>query len=381
MDRDILKVGVFDDSTDLFEGQYKIPDGITYNSYVIMDEKIAVMDTVDKNFVDEWLSNLKKALGGRKPDYLVVHHMEPDHCAGLSAFLKEYPDVAVVGSKRAFSMIQGFFGDCVPETIEATEGGTLSLGSHELRFVMAPMVHWPEVMMSYELKSGSVFSADAFGSFGRPEDFDEWDEQADRYYFGIVGKYGAQVQSVLAKLAKFDVKAILPLHGKVIEKEIDRYISAYDRWSRYESDRDGVLIAVSSAYGHTMDAARLLSGYLGDRGVKDVVVADLNRDDMSSTVAKAFRYDKVVLACVTYNGDLFPYMREFLDCLVERNFKNKKVGIIENGSWAPVAGKLMEKRLEGCAGIEYCPTRVKITSAVNLQSISALSALADELKG
>ncbi|MCD8307211.1 MAG: FprA family A-type flavoprotein [Clostridia bacterium] len=380
---DILYVGVDDRRIDLFEGLFPVPNGIAYNSYVILDEKIAVTDAVEAKFVDQWLEDLDAALGGRTPDYLLVHHMEPDHSAGIARFLKKYPDAKVVSTAKTFAMMQNFFGAGTGEGgITVGEGQTLSLGSRELKFFMAPMVHWPEVMMTYDTKTKTLFSADAFGRFGALDTDEPWEEQAGRYYFSIVGKYGMQVQGVLKKLAAVQVNRICALHGPVLEGEdLKSALVYYDKWSRYEADTDGVLICYGSVYGNTEKAAKMLAGFLKDRGVKHIEVFDLARCDESEAVEEAFRYSTLVLASVTYNGEIFPPVREYIDCLVERNYQNRRVGIIENGSWAPVAGRAMVAKFEKSKNITVLENRVKITSALNLDSISQLSALADEIAG
>ena len=377
----IKYVGVTDREIDLFEGQYRTADGMTYNSYVISDEKTAVMDTVDERFFDEWLDRVKKALDGREPDYLVVHHMEPDHSANIARFLSVYPKAQVVATAKAFSMMKGFFGDdYASRRIVVKEGDTLSLGSRTLTFVTAPMVHWPEVMLSYDKKDGVLFSADAFGKFGASLDEDEpWAHEARRYYIGIVGKYGAQVQALLKKVVFLNINAICPLHGPVLTKNIPTYISLYDTWSSYRPEDEGAVIAYTSVYGNTKKAALMLKDSLLEKGAPRVEIFDLARCDMSEAVAAAFRYSTLVLATTTYNGDIFPFMREFISHLTERGFKNRTVALIENGSWAPMAAKVMHGMLEEAKGITFAKCEVKIQSALDSESSAALAALSDEL--
>ena len=376
---DIKYVGVNDHQVDLFEGQYVVPNGMSYNSYVILDEKVAVMDTVDQYFGDEWLKNLEAALEGRKPDYLVVHHMEPDHSANIANFLEHYPEAVVVASAKAFTMVKQFFGyDYADRRIVVGEGDTLSLGKHVLNFVTAPMVHWPEVIMTYESTEKVLFSADAFGKFGALDVEDEWDCEARRYYIGIVGKYGAQVQSLLKKAAGLDIAMICPLHGPVLKENLGHYINLYDIWSSYRVESDGILIAYTSIYGHTKKAVELLAQKLEAKGQK-VTVADLARDDMAEAVEDAFRYGKLVLATTTYNGDMFPFMKEFINHLTERSYQNRFVAFIENGSWAPVAGKFMKKMLENSKNLTFAENTVKIFSAMNEKNVAEIDALVEEL--
>ena len=377
---DIKYVGVNDHAIDLFEGQYDVPNGMAYNSYVIMDEKIAVMDTVDKNFTHEWLDNLANALNGRKPDYLVVQHMEPDHSANIVNFTKTYPDATIVSSSKAFTMMKNFFGkDFEDNRIVVAEGDTLSLGKHTLNFVAAPMVHWPEVIMTYDSCDKVLFSADGFGKFGALDVEEDWACEARRYYFGIVGKYGAQVQAVLKKAAGLDIQIICPLHGPVLSENLGYYLNLYNIWSSYGVESDGIVIAYTSVYGHTKKAVELLADKLKANGCPKVAVTDLARDDMAEAVEDAFRYGKIVLATTTYNAEIFPFMREFINHLVERGFKNKTVGLIENGSWAPLAAKTMKGMLEGCKNLTFTDTTVKILSALNDESKAQIEALADEL--
>ena len=372
-------IGVFDTETDLFEGQYKIPDGISYNSYVIIDEKIAVLDTVDKNFGDEWLKNLSAVLGDKKPDYLVVHHMEPDHSANVARFMNVYPEATIVSSAAAFRMMQNFFGTAFENRrLLVGENDELSLGKHTLKFIAAPMVHWPEVIMSYEVSEKILFSADGFGRFGSTDEKDDWADEARRYYIGIVGKYGVQVQAVLKKAAALEIAKICPLHGPVLTKNIGEYVKLYDIWSSYAVETDGTVIAYASVYGNTEKAAKLLAEKLESKGEK-VEIYDLARTDVSEAVAAAFRYGKLVLASITYNTDVFPYMKEFINHLTERDFKNRTVAFIENGSWAPTAAKTMRTMLEKCKNLVFAETTVKITSALNESSETQIEKLADEL--
>ena len=376
----IKYVGVSDYKIDLFEGQYRVPSGMSYNSYVILDEKVAVMDTVDAAFTEEWLENLKTALDGRVPDYLVVEHMEPDHSANIVSFISAYPNVKIVATAKAFSMMQGFFGnDFSDNRVVVKDGDALNLGKHELVFVTAPMVHWPEVMLSYEKTERVLFSADAFGKFGTPEKDEPWVDEARRYYIGIVGKYGAQVQALLKKAAALDIKTICPLHGPVLSENLSYYISLYDTWSSYRPEEDGIVIAYTSVYGNTKKAVLSLVEKLKAKGVNEVKAIDLARCDMSAAVAEAFRYSKLVLATTTYNASIFPFMREFIDHLTERGFKNRTVALIENGSWAPMAAKVMRTMLEGAKDITYTETTVTINSALNAQNEAELDKMAAEL--
>ena len=378
--KDIRYIGVNDHQIDLFEGQYIVPNGMAYNSYVILDERIAVMDTVDKNFTHEWLDNLDRALAGRKPDYLIVQHMEPDHSANIVNFLTTYPDATVVSSAKAFTMMQNFFGsDFSDRRIVIKEGDVLPLGLHELHFVAAPMVHWPEVMVTYDATDKVLFSADGFGKFGALDVEEDWACEARRYYIGIVGKYGAQVQSLLKKAAALDIQIICPLHGPVLTENLGYYLDLYNTWSSYGVESDGILISYTSVYGNTKRAVDLLAQKLKEKGCPKVVVNDLAREDMAECVEDAFRYGRLVFATTTYNADIFPFMREFIEHLTERNFQNKTVAFIENGSWAPMAAKTMKKMLEGCKNLSYAETDVKITSALNETSTAQIEALADEL--
>lgn len=378
VENDIFYTGVNDHSIDLFEGMYKVPDGVSYNSYVIVDEKIAVLDTADAHFGKEWLYNVREALGGRQPDYLVIHHMEPDHSANIQNFLKEYPNVQVVGNTKTFTMIKEYFGFDVNNSYKVEEGSILNLGRHSLRFVMAPLVHWPEVMVSYDELSGIVFSADAFGKFGALDVNQPWDDEARRYYIGIVGKYGVQVQNLLKKLSALNIKKICPLHGPVLEGDLSHYINLYDTWSSYRPEKDAVMVAYASVYGHTKAVAETLADMLKKAG-KEVIIADLAREDRAKCVADAFMCSKLVLASVTYNAEIFPCMREFLDCLAERNFRSRTVGLIENGTWAPVSAKLMRDRLSSCKDINFISQTVKVRAAFAEENVPELEALANEL--
>ena len=377
---DIKYLGVNDHNVDLFEGQYVVPNGMAYNSYAIMDEKIAIMDTVDQNFTEQWLANVAAALEGRKPDYLVVQHMEPDHSANIANFLQAYPEAVVVSSAKAFAMMKNFFGtDYADRRIVVGEGDTLSLGKHVLTFVTAPMVHWPEVIVTYDSYDKVLFSADGFGKFGALDVEEDWACEARRYYIGIVGKYGAQTQALLKKAAGLDIAIICPLHGPVLTENLGYYINLYDIWSSYQVESEGVLIAYTSVYGHTKAAVELLAKKLEEKGCPKVTVADLARDDMAEAVEDAFRYGKLVLATTTYNGDVFPFMKEFIHHLTERNYQNRTVAFVENGSWAPVATKVMKKMLEGSKNLTYTEATVKVLSALSEESIAQIEALAEEL--
>lgn len=376
---DIRYIGVNDHDIDLFEGQYVVPNGMAYNSYIIMDEKIAVMDTVDGAFGGEWLSKIEAELAGKSPDYLVVHHMEPDHSANIAAFAEKYPEAKIVSSKQAFVMMKQFFGtDYADRQVVVAEKSTLELGRHTLNFIAAPMVHWPEVIMSYDSADKVLFSADGFGKFGALDVDEDWACEARRYYFGIVGKYGAQVQAVLKKAAALDIAVICPLHGPVLSGDLGRYIGLYDTWSSYRPESEGVVIACASVYGNTRRAADMLAAKLADKGVK-VSVHDLARDDMAECVEDAFRYDRLVLASPTYNADVFPFMRTFIESLTERNYQKRKVAFIENGSWAPLAAKVMKSMFEKSKDITFAETTVTVRSAVNADSEAQIAALADEL--
>lgn len=378
--KDIKYIGVNDRNIDLFEGQYVVENGMAYNSYVITDDKIAVMDTVDRHFGEQWLENLKAVLSGRKPDYLVVQHMEPDHSANIVNFLNTYPDAKIVASAKAFAMMGQFFGrdfsDCA---MVVKEGDTLSLGSHILNFIAAPMVHWPEVIVTYDSTDKVLFSADGFGKFGALDADEDWACEARRYYFGIVGKYGAQVQALLKKASALDIKTIAPLHGPVLFENLGYYLDLYNTWSSYQPESEGVMIAYTSVYGNTKKAAELLKSELEALGCKKVTISDLAREDMAEAVEDAFRYDTLVLATTTYNADIFPFMKEFINHLTERNFQKRRVGLIENGSWAPTAAKTMKKMLEGCKELEFAETTVQIKSSLSEQSREQISALAGEL--
>ena len=381
--KDIIYVGVNDHDIDLFEGQYNVPLGMAYNSYVILDDKIAVMDTVDLDFVDEWLGNIKNTLGDRKPDYLVVQHMEPDHSASINVFLKEYPETIVVASLQAFKMLGNFFRelDLKDKQLVVGNGAQLELGSHVLNFVAAPMVHWPEVMVTYDSKDKVLFSADGFGKFGANdvEDPEGWDCEARRYYFGIVGKYGAKVQALLKKAAGLDIAVIAPLHGPVLTEDIGYYIGKYDIWSSYRAEDKGVTIAYASVYGHTRKAAELLAEKLKAKGVEHVELTDLARDDEPEAIESAFRYDRLILASVTYNADIFPVMRNFIEDLCERNYQNRTVGFIENGSWAPLSAKLMRAKFEGLKNIAFLDTTVSILSSLSAENEAQMDKMVDEL--
>lgn len=377
---DIAYIGVNDREIDLFEGQYVVPNGMAYNSYVILDEKIAVFDTVDKNFGNQWLKNLDEALGGKTPDYLIVQHMEPDHSANIVLFAEKYPDAKIVANDKAFVMMSQFFDfDLGDRKMSVKNGESLSLGKHELTFVFAPMVHWPEVMMTYDSTDKVLFSADAFGKFGALDTDEDWACEARRYYFGIVGKYGAQVQAVLKKAAALDIKAICPLHGPVLAENLGYYLDLYNTWSAYGIESDGVVIAYTSAYGNTKAAAELLAQKLKEKGCPKVAVNDLARCDMAEAVEDAFRYGKIVLATTTYNADVFPFMREFINELTERNFQNRFVGIIENGSWAPMAAKVIKKMLENSKNITFADTVVTVKSAMKQNTADDIERLADEI--
>ena len=378
--QDIRYIGVNDHQVDLFEGQYIVPNGMAYNSYVIMDEKIAVMDTSEINFVDQWLANLAAALEGRKPDYLVVQHMEPDHSSGIAAFAAAYPEAKIVSNAKSFVLMKQFLGeDYADRQLPVGEGSTLELGKHTLHFVTAPMVHWPEVIMTYDDADKVLFSADGFGKFGALDVEEEWACEARRYYFGIVGKYGTQVQAVLKKAAALDIQTICPLHGPVLKENLGYYLDLYNTWSSYGVESEGVFIAACSIYGHTMEAAKLLAEELTAKGCPKVAFTDLAREDMAEAVEDAFRYGKIVLAAPTYNTGVFPYMRDFIQHLTDRNYQNRTVGIIENGSWAPMSGKVMKGLLEKSKNITFVEPVVTLKSALNDASRAQISALADAL--
>ena len=377
---DIKYIGVNDRRIDLFEGQYEVPNGMSYNSYAIIDEKIAVMDTVDVNFTHEWLDNIQNALGARRPDYLIVQHMEPDHSANIANFVKTYPEAKLVSSAKAFAMMKNFFGtDFSENQIVVGEGDTLSLGKHQLTFVTAPMVHWPEVIVTYDSADKVLFSADGFGKFGATDADEPWADEARRYYIGIVGKYGAQVQSLLKKAAGLEIEKICPLHGPVLTENLGYYLNLYNTWSSYQPETEGIVIAYTSVYGNTKKAVLALADKLKVNGCPEVVVHDLARTDMAQAVADAFRYNKLVLATTTYNADIFPFMREFIDHLTERNFSNRTVALIENGSWAPLAAKVMRGMLEKSKNLTFTDTTVKILSALNEDSSAQLNSLVEEL--
>lgn len=382
---DVKYVGVNDHEIDLFESQFKVPDGMSYNSYVILDDKIAVMDSVDENFGEQWLENIKNVLkndaGGRIPDYLVVHHMEMDHSANIKKFMENYPDAKIVASKMAFSIMKNLFGtDFTENQIVVAEGSVLELGKHTLEFIAAPNVHWPEVVFSYDKTSKILFSADAFGKFGALDvQDDNWDDEARRYYFGIVGKFGNFVQQVLKKLSNVNITTICPLHGPVITENLEHYIKLYDTWSSYQPENEGVLIAYTSVYGHTRQAVEKLAQILIDKGCQKVFTVDLARNEMSKCVEDAFRYDKLVLATTTYAGDIFPFMKEFILQLTERNFQNRKIALIENGSWVPNAAKVMTSLFEKSKDITFTPSKVTIKTAMNDETVKLLENLADEI--
>ena len=382
---DVKYVGVNDHEIDLFESQFKVPDGMSYNSYVILDDKIAVMDSVDENFGEQWLENIKNVLkndaGGRIPDYLVVHHMEMDHSANIKKFMENYPDTKIVASKMAFSIMKNLFGtDFTENQIVVAEGSVLELGKHTLEFIAAPNVHWPEVVFSYDKTSKILFSADAFGKFGALDvQDDNWDDEARRYYFGIVGKFGNFVQQVLKKLSNVNITTICPLHGPVITENLEHYIKLYDTWSSYQPESEGVLIAYTSVYGHTRQAVEKLAQILIDKGCQKVFTVDLARNEMSKCVEDAFRYDKLVLATTTYAGDIFPFMKEFILQLTERNFQNRKIALIENGSWVPNAAKVMTSLFEKSKDITFTPSKVTIKTAMNDETVKLLENLADEI--
>ena len=381
MNKDIKYIGVNDREVDLFEGQYEVPEGMAYNSYVVLDEKVAVFDTVDKNFGEEWLSNLEKALGGRDVDYLIVQHMEPDHSANIDVFAKKYSNAKIVATDKAFVMMERFFGETYEERkIAVKDGDALSLGKHELIFVTAPMVHWPEVMLTYDKTDKVLFSADAFGKFGALDADEDWACEARRYYFGIVGKYGAQVQALLKKASGLEINTICPLHGPILTENLGYYLNLYNIWSSYESEEKGVFVAYTSIYGNTKKAALLLSEKLKEMGVK-VATCDLAREDMHEAIEDAFKYSNLVLATTTYNGDIFPFMKEFINHLTERNYQNRTVSFIENGSWAPIAKKVMTKMLENSKNLRYTENSVTIKSAVNAESEREIDALAEEIRG
>lgn len=377
---DIKYVGVNDHDVDLFEGQYDVPNGMAYNSYVILDDKIAVMDTVEEGFGDEWLANIAAVLEGKKPDYLVISHMEPDHSANIKSFLEVYPDATVVGNAKIFTMISQFFGgDITANKLTVSDKETLCLGKHTLQFIFAAMVHWPEVMVSYDSTDKVLFSADAFGKFGALDVEEDWDCEARRYYFGIVGKYGMMVQKLLKEVATLDVATVCPLHGPILTENLGHYIGQYDTWSSYRPENEGVFIAYASAHGNTKKAAQMLAAKLEAQGCPKVAISDLAREDMAECVEDAFRYDRLVLASITYNAGIFPCMKTFIDALTERGYQNRKIGFIENGSWAPMAKKIMQGMFEKSKDITFCEESVTIQSAVNAEAEAAIDRLAKEL--
>ena len=378
---DIIYVGVNDHEVDLFEGQYDVPNGMAYNSYVVLDEKVAVFDTVDAHFKDEWLANLEEAFAGRTPDYLIVQHMEPDHAANIANFAEKYPEAKIVGNAKTFPMMKQFFGtDFADRQVIVKEGETLSTGKHNLTFVMAPMVHWPEVMMTYDTTDKIFFSADAFGKFGALDVEEEWDCEARRYYIGIVGKYGPMVQKLFGKVGSLEIKAICPLHGPVLTENLEHYLNLYNIWSSYQVETEGTVIAYTSVYGNTKKAVELLAEKLKEEGCPKVVVTDLARDDMAEDVEDAFRYGKLILATTTYNGDIFPFMKEFINHMTERNYQNRMIGFVENGSWTPMAAKIMKAAFEKSKNITFADTTVAIRSAVDETSEAQIAALAKEMK-
>lgn len=376
----ILYAGVDDTTLDLFESQYIVPKGVSYNSYVILDEKTTIMDTVDKRATDAWFENIERVLGGRKPEYLVISHLEPDHAANIQKAVEKYPDMKLIGNAKTFSMLPQFFNlDLTDKTVEVKEGETISLGAHTLQFFMAPMVHWPEVMVTYEQSEKILFSADGFGKFGALAIEDDWACEARRYYFNIVGKYGAQVQALLKKAAALDIAMICPLHGPILKEDLAYYIEKYNTWSSYEPEDEGVLVAYASIHGNTAEAAKKFGEILEKKGAKKVVVSDLSREDMAEVIEDAFRYDKMVVAAATYDGGMFPVMEDFLHHLKSKNYQKRAVGIIENGSWAPMAGKQMKAILEGLKELDLCDTSVTIRSTMNEANVSAMEQLADEI--
>ena len=377
---DIKYLGVDDHEIDLFEGMYEVPNGMAYNSYAILDEKIAIIDTVDVEFKEQWLGKVKEAIGERKPDYLIVQHMEPDHSANIISLAKKYPDVTIVASAKAFQMMKNFFGtEFVDKRIVVSDGDTLSLGSHKLTFIAAPMVHWPEVMVTYDKKDKVLFTADAFGKFGANDVEDEWVHEARRYYFGIVGKYGLFVQKLFQKLNDLEIQVICPLHGPVLSENISYYLNLYHLWSNYVPEEEGIVIAYTSVYGNTKKAVLLLEEKLKAKGCKRIIVHDLARCDITEAVADAFRFSKLVLATTTYNAEIFPFMREFISSLTERNFSNRMVAFMENGGWAPIAAKIMRERLEKCKDLTFAENTIRILSAMSKENIAQMDALVEEL--
>lgn len=377
---DIKYLGVNDHEIDLFEGMYKVPNGMAYNSYVILDEKIAIIDTVDVKCKEQWLGRVKEAIGERRPDYLIVQHMEPDHSANIISLTKKYPNVTIVASAKAFQMMKNYFGtEFADKRIVISDGDILSLGRHMLTFIAAPMVHWPEVMVTYDKADKVLFTADAFGKFGANDVEEEWIHEARRYYFGIVGKYGLFVQKLLQKLNHLELRIICPLHGPVLVDNISYYLALYDKWSRYEPEEEGIVMAYTSVYGNTKRAVLLLAEKLKEKGCKRIIVHDLARGDMTEAVADAFRFSKLVLATTTYNAEIFPFMREFISSLAERRFSNRKVALIENGGWAPIAAKIMKERLEKCDGLTFAENTVRILSSMNEENIAQMDAMVEEL--
>ena len=377
---DIIYIGVNDKEIDLFEGQYKVPNGMAYNSYLILDEKVAILDSVEIKFKDEWLNNIKRVLKGRKVDYLIVQHMEPDHSSNIVSLIKEYKDVKIVSNVKSFMMMQNYFKDDFKENrIIVNEGDTLSLGKHTLRFIMAPFVHWPEVMVTYDEDSKVLFSADGFGKFGTLDINEDWACEARRYYFGIIGKYGVQVQSLLKKISLLDIEGIYPLHGPILKENLDYYINLYNIWSSYEYEEEGVVIAYTSVYGNTLKAVLKLKDLLLEKGYKKVVIHDLARCDMHETIEDAFRYNKLVLATTTYNADIFPFMKTFIEHLLERNYQNRIVAFIENGSWAPLANKIMKEMFSKRKNITYLDTSISIKSSLSSDNLNELNKLSEEL--
>lgn len=377
---DIKYLGVNDHEIDLFEGMYEVPKGMAYNSYANLDEKIAIIDTVDVEFKEQWLSKVRETLGERKPDYLIVQHMEPDHSANIVSLVKCYPEIILVATAKAFQMMKNYFGtEFTDKRRIVTDGDTLALGNHNLTFIAAPMVHWPEVMVTYDARDKVLFTADAFGKFGANDVEDEWVHEARRYYFGIVGKYGLFVQKLFQKLKDLEIQKICPLHGPVLSEKIHYYLDLYNKWSNYEPEEEGIVIAYTTVYGNTKSAALLLAQKLKEKGCENVIVHDLARCDMTVAVADAFRFSKLVLATTTYNSELFPFMREFISSLTERNFRNRKIGFVENGGWAPIAAKLMRERLEKCNDMIFAENTIRIFSAMNAENVTQMDALVEEL--
>lgn len=378
---DIKYIGVNDKELDLFEGQYLVPNGMSYNSYLIIDDKVAVLDTVDVKFKDEWLNNIKRELKGRDVDYLIVHHMEPDHSANIINFMKEYPNAIIVGNMKSFMMMESFFKkDFKENRIIVNEGDSLLLGKHKLTFYMAPMVHWPEVMVSYDETKKVLFSADAFGKFGSLDTIEDWTCEARRYYFGIVGKYGLQVQSLLKKIASLDIEVISPLHGPILNNNLEYYLNLYNTWSRYDAEEEGVVIAYTSVYGNTKEVVYKLKDLLLEKGCKKVVINDLARCDIHEAIEDAFRYDRLVLATTTYNGDIFPFMKNFIEHLLEKNYQNRKIAFIENGTWAPMANKIMKEMFSKSKNITFIDQEITIKSSLSLDNLNELNILVDKIK-